>query len=389
MAAFAAGETGILVSTTVVEVGVDVPNATLMVVENAERFGLSQLHQLRGRVGRGKAKSYCVLVSDTPTEESRERLRVLTRTNNGFEIAQADLELRGPGDFFGSRQHGLPEMHVKDLLGSMDMLHEAQSAAEALCRKNPALAARSLPRSETALPSFSPPTKEHGIKPRIINKQKEESPCTADSAENRSPTRRNSVPNAAPILPPLPPPRRRKALRPSLPRRAAPVEPAMPPQGTPDPAAAFGVIAAPRRGMKWFKFIIYFQLWAGMLVNLVTAGKYFTGAYYEGNAEMVYRVFPALQPLDIVMGVVCLALAVYAVVVQRALAKFRAKGPMMYYLMYIVNTAATVLYLLIGSIIIGQSVFTAEVAGSIIGSLVMLFVNIPYFNNRKHLFVNP
>lgn len=87
--------------------------------------------------------------------------------------------------------------------------------------------------------------------------------------------------------------------------------------------------------------------------------------------------------------VVCLALAVYAVVVQRALAKFRAKGPMMYYLMYIVNTAVTVLYLLIGSIIIGQSVFTAEVAGSIIGSLVMLFVNIPYFNNRKHLFVNP
>lgn len=126
-----------------------------------------------------------------------------------------------------------------------------------------------------------------------------------------------------------------------------------------------------------------------MLVNLVAAGKYFTGAYYEGNAEMVYRVFPALQPLDIVMGVVCLALAVYAVVVQRALAKFRAKGPMMYYLRCIVDTAATVLYLLIGSIIIGQSVFTAEVAGSIIGSIVMLFVNIPYFNNRKHLFVNP
>ena len=217
-----------------------------------------------------------------------------------------------------------------------------------------------------------------------INKQKEESPCTADSAENRSPTRRNSVPNAAPILPPLPPPRRQKTFRPSPPRRQL-----RPPQGTPDPAAAFGVIAAPRRGMKWFKFIIYFQLWAGMLVNLVTAGKYFTGAYYEENAEMVYRVFPALQPLDIVMGIFCLALAVYAVVVQRALAKFRAKGPMMYYLMYIVNTAVTVLYLLIGSIIIGQSAFTAEVAGSIIGSLVMLFVNIPYFNNRKHLFVNP
>ena len=141
--------------------------------------------------------------------------------------------------------------------------------------------------------------------------------------------------------------------------------------------------------MKWFKFIIYFQLWASMLVYLVTAGKYFTGAYYEGSAEMVYDFFPALQPLDIVMGVFCLALAVYAVVVQRALAKFRAKGPMMYYLMYIVSTAGTVLYLLIASIIIGQSAFTAEVAGSIIGSIVMIFINIPYFNNRKHLFVNP
>ena len=188
----------------------------------------------------------------------------------------------------------------------------------------------------------------------------------------------------------------------AAPEESAPAAPAAPEIPTPfdptpyDPApysadsfASADVAAAPQRGMKWFKFIIYFQLWAGMLFNLVTAGKYFTGAYYEGNAEMVYNFFPALQPLDIVMGVLCLALAVYAVVVQRALAKFRAKGPMMYYLMYIVNTAATVLYLLIGSIIIGQSAFTAEVAGSIIGSLVMLFVNIPYFNNRKHLFVNP
>lgn len=188
----------------------------------------------------------------------------------------------------------------------------------------------------------------------------------------------------------------------AAPEESAPAAPAAPEIPTPfdptpyDPApysadsfASADVAAAPQRGMKWFKFIIYFQLWAGMLVNLVTAGKYFTGAYYEGNAEMVYRFFPALQPLDIVMGVFCLALAVYAVVVQRALAKFRAKGPMMYYLMYIVNTAVTVLYLIIGSIIIGQSAFTAEVAGSIIGSIVMLFVNIPYFNNRKHLFVNP
>ena len=188
----------------------------------------------------------------------------------------------------------------------------------------------------------------------------------------------------------------------AAPEESAPAAPAAPEIPTPfdptpyDPApysadsfASADVAAAPQRGMKWFKFIIYFQLWASMLVNLVTAGKYLTGAYYEGSAEMVYDFFPALQPLDIVMGVVCLALAVYAVVVQRALAKFRAKGPMMYYLMYIVNTAVTVLYLIIGSIIIGQSAFTAEVAGSIIGSIVMLFVNIPYFNNRKHLFVNP
>ena len=188
----------------------------------------------------------------------------------------------------------------------------------------------------------------------------------------------------------------------AAPEESVPAAPAAPEIPTPfdptpyDPApysadsfASADVAAAPQRGMKWFKFIIYFQLWASMLVNLVTAGKYLTGAYYEGSAEMVYDFFPALQPLDIVMGVVCLALAVYAVVVQRALAKFRAKGPMMYYLMYIVNTAVTVLYLLIGSIIIGQSAFTAEVAGSIIGSIVMIFINIPYFNNRKHLFVNP
>ena len=188
----------------------------------------------------------------------------------------------------------------------------------------------------------------------------------------------------------------------AAPEESAPAAPAAPEIPTPydptpyDPApysadsfASADVAAAPRRGMKWFKFIIYFQLWAGMLFNLVTAGKYFTGAHYEGKAEMVYRVFPALQPLDIVLGVVGLALAVYTVVVQRALAKFRAKGPMMYYLMFIVNTAVTVLSLLIASIILGQSVFTAEVAGSIIGSLVMIFINIPYFNNRKHLFVNP
>ena len=192
--------------------------------------------------------------------------------------------------------------------------------------------------------------------------------------------------NLAPASAPSAAPEESAPVVPMAPENAA--APAMP-HGTPDPAAAIGVIATPQRGMKWFKFIIYFQLWAGMLVNLVTAVKYFTGAYYEGSAEMVYTFFPALQPLDIVMGVFCLALAVYAVVVQRALAKFRTKGPMMYYLMYIVSTASTVLYLLIGSLIIGQSAFTAETAGSFTGSLFMIFINIPYFNNRKHLFVNP
>ena len=140
MAAFVGGETDILVSTTVVEVGVDVPNASLMIVENAERFGLSQLHQLRGRVGRGVHKSWCVLMAQNPTEEAKQRLRVLVRTNDGFAVAEEDLKLRGPGDFFGSRQHGLPEMHIAELTGSMDTLKEAQEAAKAVIARDPALA---------------------------------------------------------------------------------------------------------------------------------------------------------------------------------------------------------------------------------------------------------
>ena len=129
MAAFVSGETDVLVSTTVVEVGVDVPNATLMIVENAERFGLSQLHQLRGRVGRGSAQSWCILCSNDTSEGARARLRVLCETNDGFRVAEEDLRLRGPGDFFGERQHGLPEMHVADLQADMDVLRDAQQAA--------------------------------------------------------------------------------------------------------------------------------------------------------------------------------------------------------------------------------------------------------------------
>lgn len=139
MAAFVRGETDILVSTTVVEVGVDVPNATLMVVEDADRFGLSQLHQLRGRVGRGGAKAYCVLRSDTRNEETRRRLKALCATNDGFEIAEKDLELRGPGDFFGARQHGLPQLKVADLAGDTRVLYEAKEAAQRLLRGDPEL----------------------------------------------------------------------------------------------------------------------------------------------------------------------------------------------------------------------------------------------------------
>ena len=139
MTAFAGGELDVLVSTTVIEVGVDVPNAALMVVENADRFGLSQLHQLRGRVGRGKHQSYCVLVTSTRNPDSRARLKVLTKTTDGFQIAEEDLKLRGPGDFFGQRQHGLPQLRIADLAGDMRVLKEAQLAAQALLERDPGL----------------------------------------------------------------------------------------------------------------------------------------------------------------------------------------------------------------------------------------------------------
>lgn len=121
MAKFSSGEIKILVATTVIEVGIDVPNATIMMIENAERFGLSQLHQLRGRVGRGSEKSWCILVSDSTTENSSERLKTMCTTRDGFKIADADLKLRGPGDFFGSRQHGLPQLNISSLADTRNL----------------------------------------------------------------------------------------------------------------------------------------------------------------------------------------------------------------------------------------------------------------------------
>ena len=133
MHAFSAGQIHILVSTTVVEVGVDVPNASIMVVEHAERFGLSQLHQLRGRVGRGEWESHCILLYQAPwTDDARERLKAMAETSNGFAIAERDLELRGPGDFFGTRQSGLPALRTGDLVRDGDIMDAAHREARAL-----------------------------------------------------------------------------------------------------------------------------------------------------------------------------------------------------------------------------------------------------------------
>ena len=129
MAAFARKEADVLVATTVIEVGVDVPNATLMIIEDADRFGLSQLHQLRGRVGRGKAKSYCILTTHNKNAETIQRLKALCSTTDGFKIAEEDLKLRGPGDFFGSRQSGLPMFRMASLTVDIQTLKDAQEAS--------------------------------------------------------------------------------------------------------------------------------------------------------------------------------------------------------------------------------------------------------------------
>jgi ATP-dependent DNA helicase RecG len=131
MREFESGISKVLVSTTVVEVGVDVPNATVMLIENAECFGLSQLHQLRGRIGRGRAKSYCILMSDTKSAKTKERLDIMTRTNDGFEIAEADLKQRGPGDFFGERQSGEISFKCADI-ADMTLISQTSEAVKML-----------------------------------------------------------------------------------------------------------------------------------------------------------------------------------------------------------------------------------------------------------------
>ncbi len=142
---FAAGKIQLLVSTVVIEVGVDVPNACIMVIENAERFGLSQLHQLRGRIGRGTEKSTCILVSDAQNEEAKQRFDILCETTDGFKIADADLKMRGPGDFFGKRQHGLPRLALADILSDTRLLFQAQKSAAGIIADD-----RSLSKPENA-----------------------------------------------------------------------------------------------------------------------------------------------------------------------------------------------------------------------------------------------
>jgi ATP-dependent DNA helicase RecG len=140
MAGFMRNEIQVLVTTTVIEVGVDVPNATVMVVENAERFGMAQIHQLRGRVGRGAEQSYCVLVTDRLNEAGRERIRTLVDSTDGFHIANMDLKLRGPGEFLGTKQSGLPQFRIGNLLRDSELLEQARREAVAFTGNPPSAA---------------------------------------------------------------------------------------------------------------------------------------------------------------------------------------------------------------------------------------------------------
>jgi len=139
MQSFKKGKIDILVSTTVIEVGIDIPNASLMVIEEAERFGLAQLHQMRGRVGRGDYQSYCLMMGSPASEAGRKRLQVMTETSDGFQIAEEDLELRGPGEFFGTRQSGMPELRLGNLISDMKLMESARQEAFSLVEKDPHL----------------------------------------------------------------------------------------------------------------------------------------------------------------------------------------------------------------------------------------------------------
>jgi ATP-dependent DNA helicase RecG len=142
MQRFKAGEIDILVATTVIEVGVDVPNATVMMIEHAERFGLSQLHQLRGRVGRSDQQSYCILMAGYKrSQEAKQRLQAMVRTNDGFEISETDLQIRGAGDFFGTRQSGMPDLKIADITEDTEILEDARDAAFTLVEQDPHLRA--------------------------------------------------------------------------------------------------------------------------------------------------------------------------------------------------------------------------------------------------------
>jgi ATP-dependent DNA helicase RecG len=139
MARFKAHELDVLVSTTVIEVGIDVPNASVIVIEDADRFGLAQLHQLRGRVGRGQHASFCILMADPKTEEGRARMEVMTATTDGFKIAEEDLRLRGPGEFYGTRQSGMPELYIADIIQDREILAETRETAFQLVEADPKL----------------------------------------------------------------------------------------------------------------------------------------------------------------------------------------------------------------------------------------------------------
>jgi len=136
---FYEGKINVLVSTTVIEVGVNVPNAVVMLVLNAERFGLAQLHQLRGRVGRGKHQSYCILVNENKSKKSADRMNILKKTDNGFLVAEEDLKIRGPGDFFGTRQHGLSKYEIQNIINDVEVVREVQELSKNILVNNPGL----------------------------------------------------------------------------------------------------------------------------------------------------------------------------------------------------------------------------------------------------------